>query len=78
MPGELWKQPVAISFQNVGSKSINGPDDAVTCLIDSWPNRRGACFIRALTACRGALAGRIDGEIARTEFVAAVHEIESA
>jgi hypothetical protein len=44
------------------------------CLRDIWPNRRGERFIRAHNACRAAIAGRLDVEKARTEFLAAAEE----
>jgi hypothetical protein len=76
MPCKPWNEPVDISVGEIESRHINGPDDAITALIDRWRNRRGAAYVKALTACRAAIAGRIDPEEARPHFVAAVQEIE--
>ena len=76
MPSVPWHQPVSVPFGQIEFRQINSPDDAVTCLITQWPNRRGPRYVKALTACRAAIAGRMEAERARSEFVAAVNEIE--
>ncbi|MGO4440961.1 DUF982 domain-containing protein [Rhizobium sp. RAF56] len=78
MPSVPWQEPVRLTFGQLEFRLVNSPDEAVSCLITQWPNRRGPCFVKALTACRAAIAGRMDAEQARGEFVAAVREIESA
>jgi len=77
MPCGSWTGPIELPFGEVESRHIRGPDEAVTALIDRWPNRRGPAYVKALTACRGAIAGRIDPEAARIDFMAAVHEAEA-
>lgn len=77
MPADQWTIPVALPFEHVDIHEVTGPDEAVTCLTGRWPNRRGPGYVKALTACRGAIAGRVELERARAEFVAAINEVEA-
>ncbi|KRB55204.1 hypothetical protein ASE04_05715 [Rhizobium sp. Root708] len=72
MPIEKWQSPIKISTGNRSSETIGSPFEAVIYLTDSWPERSSVSFIEARNACRGALAGRIDPEVARAKFLAAV------
>ncbi|EPE96929.1 DUF982 domain-containing protein [Rhizobium grahamii] len=76
MPCGLWNEPVDIPFGAIESRQIHGPDEAIMALIDRWPNRRGPAYVKALTACRAAIAGRLDPEAAKPDFLAAVREVE--
>lgn len=69
---EKWQSPIRISTGTCGSELVDGPFQAVIYLTDSWPDRNSVSFIQARNACRGALAGRVDPEVARAKFLAAV------
>ncbi|ASR10655.1 hypothetical protein CHY08_23690 (plasmid) [Rhizobium leguminosarum bv. viciae] len=69
-----WRSPVNISIGDRSSETVSGPFEAVIHLTESWPNRTSASFIEARNACRGALAGRIDAEVARSKFLAAAKD----
>jgi hypothetical protein len=66
--------PIEVSFGVWRYRTVTGPFDAMICLTDLWPDRRGAHFVRARSACRGAIAGRVGAEQARAEFLAAAEE----
>jgi hypothetical protein len=73
-----WSRPVQIELGPSGSRSVNGPFEAMIYLTDLWPNRSGLHFIRARNACKAAVAGRKNPEDARSEFLAAAKEIQDA
>ncbi|MGO4567633.1 DUF982 domain-containing protein [Rhizobium sp. 2YAF20] len=74
MMTDKWSSPIEVGFGVWGYRTITGPFDAMICLTDLWPDRRGAHFISARSACRGAIAGRVGAEQARSEFLAAAEE----
>jgi hypothetical protein len=73
---EKWKRPIEVGFGIAGYRVVTGPFDAMICLTDMWPNKRGPRFIRARVSVDAALAGRGDPEQARAEFLAAAEEAE--
>ncbi|WP_431324426.1 DUF982 domain-containing protein [Rhizobium sp. YTU87027] len=72
MPVATWQSPVTISTGTRSSETVASPFEAVIYLADSWADCSSVPFIEARNACRGALAGRIDAEVARAKFLAAV------
>lgn len=71
-PNEKWQSPVRIRTPHHAAEVVSGPFEAVIHLTEGWPDRSSVSFIEARNACRGALAGRVDSEVARTKFLAAV------
>ncbi|MGO4567652.1 DUF982 domain-containing protein [Rhizobium sp. 2YAF20] len=74
MMTDKWSRPIEVGFGVSGYRTVTGPFDAMICLTDLWPDRRGSRFIRARNACSGAIAGRVGAEQARAEFLAAAEE----
>jgi len=72
MPITKWQSPVQITSGNRTSETVANAFDAVLYLSESWPERSSVSFIEARNACRGALSGSIDAEVARAKFLAAV------
>ncbi|MBU1314710.1 DUF982 domain-containing protein [Pseudorhizobium marinum] len=73
-PRDRWSAPVEIDLITTGKQEINGPFEALVWLTDCWPYQRGIQFVRARSACRGALAGHTSLETARDLFRGAVDE----
>lgn len=67
-----WEKPVQISVGSRGSEFVSSAFDAVLFLKDSWEDSETVSFLQARNACRGALAGRVDAEVARAKFLEAV------
>ncbi len=74
MPHASWIAPVTVQFPHQDRQTVVGPFDAMTCLTDRWPNMSGLKFLKARTACRAALDGRVTADVARKDFVDAVAE----
>lgn len=74
MPNSTWASPVTVQFPHKDRQIVAGPFEAMTCLTDSWPNMSGLKFLKARTACKAALDGRLSADAARTEFAEAVQE----
>ena len=74
---DKWKRPIEVGFGVAGYRVVTGPFEAMICLIDLWPNKRGPKFIRARNSVDAALAGRGDSEQARSEFLACAHRVEA-
>ena len=73
---DKWKRPIEVGFGVAGYRVVTGPFEAMICLTDLWPNKRGPQFIRARNSVDAALAGRGDPEQARMEFLAAAEEAQ--
>jgi hypothetical protein len=69
-----WSTPVDVEFGAAGYQTVTGPFDAMIVLTDTWPCRTGRDFIKARNACQAAMAGRIEAENARADFLAAIQE----
>lgn len=74
MPTTKWSNPVKVGFSSVGSQVVNGPFDALICLMDTWPDLRGPRYVAARSLCRAAIEGRRSPEEARAVFIAAAEE----
>ncbi|WP_199628667.1 DUF982 domain-containing protein [Rhizobium sp. OAE497] len=74
MMSAKWNRPIEVSFGVLGYRTVTGPFDAMIVLTDMWPMKSGMHFIKARNACRGAIAGRIEAEDARSQFLAAAEE----
>ncbi len=75
-PNSRWHTPVEISLSTTGSHEVSGPFEALVHLTENWPASQGLCFVRARSACRGALAGHRTLEEARLAFEAAASEAQ--
>lgn len=75
-PKAYWSASVDIDFVSTGRQEVRGPFEALVWLTDHWPYRQGIRFVRARSACRGALAGHTSLEEARAAFAVAVEEAQ--
>ncbi len=73
-PNARWNKPVSIKFPTTGNQEVSGPFEALAHLTDNWPAQQGLDFVRARSACRGALAGHKTVDEARIAFEAAAAE----
>ncbi|MDK1384832.1 DUF982 domain-containing protein [Sinorhizobium sp. 8-89] len=70
MEHDCFRQPVTI-FVGLGFPAeIHGVREAYAWLNEWPPSKRNPAHAIALNACKAALAGEIDAEIARTALVA--------
>ncbi|KQS98074.1 MULTISPECIES: DUF982 domain-containing protein [unclassified Rhizobium] len=74
MPTAKWANPVEVGFAQDGPQMVQGPFDALTCLMDTWPDVRGPQYVAARSFCRAALDGRKSAEEAREVFISAARE----
>lgn len=74
-PNARWNEPVEVSFPTTGSYKVAGPFEALAYLTDNWPAQQGLDFVKARSACRGALAGHRTVDDARIAFEAAAAEV---
>jgi Protein of unknown function (DUF982) len=75
MPHTKWSNPVEVGFAHKGSQVVQGPFDALICLMeDTWPDLRGPRYVAARSYCRAALEGRKSPEEAREVFISAAKE----
>jgi len=72
MPITKWQQPVRVSTGTRGTEFVSSAFDAIIFLMDSCEERSTVTFVEARNACRGALAGSVDAEVAREKFLAAI------
>jgi hypothetical protein len=72
-PNARWNEPVEISFPS-GSHKVSGPFEALAHMTENWPAAQGLDFVRARSACRGAIAGHKTVDEARIAFEAAASE----
>ena len=73
-PNEKWNRPVEVRMNREGRTTVAGPFEALAVLTDSWPGEQSLSFVKARSACRGALAGHKSLEDARREFETAATE----
>nr|WP_250809322.1 DUF982 domain-containing protein [Neorhizobium tomejilense] len=73
-PNDKWSKPVRLDLTNSGRLEVSSPFEALIYLTEDWPAHQGLRFVKARSACRGALAGHRSVEEARTEFEAAAEE----
>jgi hypothetical protein len=72
-PNARWNEPVEIAFPS-GSHKVSGPFEALAHMTENWPAAQGLDFVRARSACRGAIAGHRTVDEARIAFEAAAAE----
>jgi len=72
-PNARWNDPVEITLAS-GSHQVSGPFEALAHMTDNWPAEQGLDFVRARSACRGAIAGHKTIDEARIAFEAAAAE----
>lgn len=73
-PNSRWDEPVELPTAGNGSYQISGPFEALAHLSENWPTQQDLHFVKARSACRGALAGHRTVEEARAAFKAAAAE----
>jgi len=69
-----WSSPIEVGFVQGGAQTVNGPSEALHCLANMWPDRRGPLYVAARSGCRAAVAGRKTAEEARELFISAALE----
>jgi hypothetical protein len=69
-----WSHPIEVGFSKGDAKTISGPSEALHCLADLWPDRRGPHYVAARSVCRAAIDGRRSAEEARALFISAAEE----
>lgn len=69
-----WSSPIEVGFVPGGAQTVNGPTEALHCLANMWPDRRGPQYVAARSGCRAAVAGRKTVEEARALFISAAQE----
>ncbi|WP_075292655.1 DUF982 domain-containing protein [Pararhizobium arenae] len=74
MPHTKWENPVEVRSDKNGLLTVQGPFDALICLMDTWPDLRGPKYVAARSLCRAALDGRRSPEEAREVFISAARE----
>ncbi|MDP9590095.1 UNVERIFIED_ORG: hypothetical protein J2W19_002651 [Shinella zoogloeoides] len=70
-----WKEPVMIQIGS-GTSRVAGPFEAIIHMMENWPRRTDPKFLCASIACKAAVAGRINAEEARRDFLAAAQEAD--
>ena len=73
-----WGDPIEVGFQTGGAATIAGPFEALHCMADLWPDRRGPLYVAARSVCRAAIDGRRTAAEARELFISAAREAELA
>ncbi len=73
-PNAEWDRPVELKYSSSGSLIIAGPFQALVHLTEEWPAEQGLEFVRARSACRGAIAGHRSMADARKAFEAAAQQ----
>ena len=73
-PDARWEKPVELSLSKSGSLKVEGPFQALAHLMDKWPAPQDLDFVRARSACRGAIAGHRSMDEARAAFEAAANK----
>ena len=69
-----WKTPVALTIDATGHQTVHGPYAAAMLLMISWPTQNSREHKRAEQLCLEAVDQRIDAEVAREAFLAAIEE----
>lgn len=72
-PNARWNEPVELASPS-GSLKVSGPFEALAHMTENWPAAQGLDFVRARSACRGAIAGHKTVDEARIAFEAAAVE----
>lgn len=71
-----WSNPIEVGFAAERSQLVCGPIEALRCLNDLWPDRRGPYYVAARSYCRAAIDGRKSAEEAREVFISAALEAD--
>lgn len=71
-----WSNPIEVGFSQGDARTVTGPSEALHCLSDMWPDRRGPLYVAARSVCRAAIAGRRSAEEAREIFMSATREAD--
>jgi hypothetical protein len=69
-----WSHPIEVGFTQGDAATVSGPSDALHCMADRWPDRRGPLYVAARSVCRAAIDGRRSAEEAREIFISAALE----
>jgi hypothetical protein len=71
-----WNDPIEVGFKQGDARMVTGPSEALNCMADMWPDRRGPQYVAARSVCRAAIAGRRSAEEARSVFISAAEEAQ--
>lgn len=69
-----WSNPIEVGFAQGDARTVCGPSEALHCMADLWPDRRGPLYVAARSVCRAAIDGRKSAEEAREVFISAARE----
>lgn len=69
-----WSNPIEIGFAQDSFQTVTGPSEALNCMANLWPDRRGPFYVAARSVCRAAIDGRRSAEEAREIFISAMRE----
>ncbi|NLS01392.1 DUF982 domain-containing protein [Rhizobium sp. P38BS-XIX] len=69
-----WSNPIEVGFTQGGFQVVTGPSEALKCMANLWPDRRGPLYVAARSLCRAAIDGRKSAEEAREMFISATRE----
>ncbi|MBD8555874.1 DUF982 domain-containing protein [Rhizobium sp. CFBP 8762] len=69
-----WSEPIEVGSLQGDIRAIHGPSEALHCLAEAWPDRRGPFYVQARRFCRAAIDGRRTLEEAREMFISAARE----
>ena len=69
-----WSNPIEVGFARGSFQLVTGPSDALNCMANLWPDRRGPLYVAARSLCRAAIDGRKSAEEAREMFISATRE----
>ena len=69
-----WSNPIEVGFAQDTFQVVTGPSEALNCMANLWPDRRGPLYVAARSLCRAAIDGRKSAEEAREMFISATRE----
>ncbi|MBB4571221.1 DUF982 domain-containing protein [Rhizobium leucaenae] len=69
-----WSNPIEFGFAHGSFQMVTGPSEALNCMANLWPDRRGPQYVAARSVCRAAIDGRKSAEEAREMFISAMRE----
>lgn len=72
-----WSRRLEVELGETGSyRVISDTAGAAEALIYRWPTDRGRAYNHAKRVCLSVLNGEMEGEQARSAFIAAAHEAD--
>lgn len=75
VPGKPWLMPVKLELPGSGGyRTISNTREAISCLMEHWPETRGQAYRAALQTCVDVMDGRMGPDSARDAFRKAAEE----